>query len=560
MNKANQIGKNLHAALWRAMKENEALAGKRAIKPFTAAYVLCYVKAAFAFDGGLLPDFDYSDHKGPSDRQLKKICDGILPQRLYQLVENVQVVFGDEYGISKLTEKVSYTPCYYAEADIYLDFGPDVDQARFLPPASNLFLFLTGELERLESEEEKREKLLTGERERLESEEKKKAKQELIKEAKQELIKEAKQELIKEQTDKITNQQGAKIEKTKIEKSSIKSPQNSKKASKTTSISSFNQTKTRKNWPTKEEIEKERIILAKIKASRERSENKNQKELQSEDSDHVKSIREKAEEQAKILEKRIEKYRNTEKIKSEIHTTNDKNMDDISLTDEEQKKVERLILMHPPSSEIWSKFNSLISEDQLAYENFSYKLKQALIKSTNEAEELLASLETQLEKEKELERQRLEKEKAPFASLKLNQALEQIRINNPTKEQEFQAYIHDVGEEEAEKYIDQTLASVSPSSTSISHYEFKKQFILLKNKIEELFPRAHFVFEQEGNQIHMQIYYGTFGLLDKDKVIIIGSNYISDFYHALCAPRKKPLLIENVYEIAKLYSPEKMLK
>ena len=508
MKKANQIGKNLHAALWRAMKENEALAGQRAIKPFTSAYVLCYVKAAFAFDGGM--DFDYSNHKGPSDRQLQKICDGILPQKLYQLVENVQVVFGDEYGSSKLTEKVNHTPRHYAERDVFFDFDPDGHKDITMPAASNLFLFLTGELERLESEEKK----------------------------------EAKQEFIKEQTDKITNQQGAKVEKTKIEKSSIKSPQNSKKASKATSISSFNQTKTRKNWPTKEEIEKERIILAKRKESREKSENKNQKELQSEDSDHVKSIKEKAEEQAKILEKRKEKYRNTEKIKSEIHTTNDKNMDDISLTDEEQKKVERLILMHPPSSEIWSKFNSLISEDQLAYENFSYKLKQALIKSTNEAEELLASLETQLEKEKELERQRLEKEKAPFASLKLNQALEQIRINNPTKEQEFQAYIHDVGEEEAEKYIDQTLDLLSPISQ------------VLKNKIKELFPKAHLEFEQKDNQIHIKIYYGTLSLGDKDKVIIIGNNHISDFYHALCVPRTEPLLIWSLHDIAKPYSPE----
>ena len=219
-------------------------------------------------------------------------------------------------------------------------------------------------------------------------------------------------------------------------------------------------------------------------------------------------------------------------------------MDDISLTDEEQKKVERLILMHPPSSEIWSKFNSLISEDQLAYENFSYKLKQALIKSTNEAEELLASLETQLEKEKELERQRLEKEKAPFASLKLNQALEQIRINNPTKEQEFQAYIHDVGEEEAEKYIDQTLDLLSPISQ------------VLKNKIKELFPKAHLEFEQKDNQIHIKIYYGTLSLGDKDKVIIIGNNHISDFYHALCVPRTEPLLIWSLHDIAKPYSPE----
>ena len=43
-------------------------------------------------------------------------------------------------------EKVNHTPRHYAERDVFFDFDPDGHKDITMPAASNLFLFLTGEL------------------------------------------------------------------------------------------------------------------------------------------------------------------------------------------------------------------------------------------------------------------------------------------------------------------------------------------------------------------------------------------------------------------------------
>ena len=76
----NVVGTELHRQLAEALEQNESLATQKLSTAFTPGYIYWFVRLGFSVqgvDGGKIVD-----------DQLRQVCDGVLPGKLYKIFES----------------------------------------------------------------------------------------------------------------------------------------------------------------------------------------------------------------------------------------------------------------------------------------------------------------------------------------------------------------------------------------------------------------------------------------------------------------------------------------
>ena len=76
----NLLGVELHRQLSEALAQNESLAVERLSTSFTPGYIYWFVRSGFSAQG--------LDGAKIVDDQLRSICDGVLPGKLYKIFES----------------------------------------------------------------------------------------------------------------------------------------------------------------------------------------------------------------------------------------------------------------------------------------------------------------------------------------------------------------------------------------------------------------------------------------------------------------------------------------
>lgn len=120
---ADEIGKCLHKQVLESLTENEAMAGVKLQAPIAVGYIYNFIMASFIYQG--FPD------DGMTKKHIKYICNGVLPDRLWEAVNKVMKCaeqFEDE--IQKGMEAGTEDAFYFDE--------PDAEYPR------NLYRHLTG--------------------------------------------------------------------------------------------------------------------------------------------------------------------------------------------------------------------------------------------------------------------------------------------------------------------------------------------------------------------------------------------------------------------------------
>ena len=75
---STEIGQFLHRNIVEALRENEAIAGERVMDMFTSAYIYSFITS--------LAEHREFDGEKFREKNLKTICNGVLPRKLYESI------------------------------------------------------------------------------------------------------------------------------------------------------------------------------------------------------------------------------------------------------------------------------------------------------------------------------------------------------------------------------------------------------------------------------------------------------------------------------------------